>query len=99
MTQQRFNPVLEANAAAWERFVEEQIAPNDRELFDSGWEAALEFTAPIIQAAVQTWRLIEMGTDAGVSVEGLGGAGQRALLAATNWLAVVRPGATGESAP
>lgn len=54
--------------------------------FDVGWDAAMEVTRPIIEAAIATWRIIEQGSGY-ASVEGLGPAGINALQAANNWMA------------
>lgn len=53
------NPVAEARDRAWLDASEEVWQLKDDELFEEGWNAAITFTRPLLEAAIRTWIVME----------------------------------------
>lgn len=73
------NPIAEANEEAAHRLL---AFHTDREAFDMGWEAALEYSRPLVKVAYQTFQVLEQ---MGMLDEG----GRTAMKAANRFLELV----------
>ena len=53
------SPVAESRSRAWYAVAEDAWQLKDDEIFDEGWNAALAFTLPLMEAAIRTWIVME----------------------------------------